>query len=178
MTGDIKLCFISAACFFLWVHTYKDKNAFSFVTQQTLLILWSVISTLWHILHPQELGPSNTMNYFFFLKEHSSTWKIPTLENIMHRLISEGTFGPWAHSFSHCGHRDFWVQSQNLRILVCNSLSLNSEFATGVMQFHLNTDLPASRRLSARTEAQGHCWDAKGRTGRNWGNRCWLWYHS
>lgn len=123
MAGNIKLGFISAVCFFLWVHTDKDKNASSFVTQQTLLILWFLISTLWHILHPQELGPSNCMNNFFFppLKEHSSTWKILTLESIVHQLIFECAFGPRACSFSHCGQGDFWVPSQNFRIFVCNS---------------------------------------------------------
>lgn len=45
----------------------KDKNAFNFVTQQTPLILWSLISSVGHTLHPQELGLSNySMKLFFF----------------------------------------------------------------------------------------------------------------
>lgn len=38
-------------------------------------------------------------------------------------------------------------------------LSLNSELATGVVWFHLNTVLLSGRSLSACTGAQGHCRD-------------------
>ena len=163
---------------FLWVHTYKDKNAFSFVTQQTLLILWSLISTVWHILHPQELGPSNSMNLFFFperTQQHLKNTDPGEHHASTHFWVYFWSLSPFLFSLRSRRLLGAKPESQDLSMQL---LSLNSEFATGVMQFHLNTDLLSSRHLSACTEAQGHCWDAKGRTGRNWGNRCWLWYRS
>lgn len=53
------------------MYTCKDKNAFNFVTQQTPLILWSLIPSVRHTLHPQELGLSNSMKLFFLPPERT-----------------------------------------------------------------------------------------------------------